>query len=140
MNRKILIISILFLMSGVSGCVRRMVNIDSSPQGAKVYFDRKYIGETPCAYEFLYYGGHHLELVKEECANLTTVLNLKGPVYEYFPLSVFTEVLVPWELVDTHNINFKLEAGNPRNPLILPIEGIQPSLPAAELERLKKVE
>ncbi|MFH1245466.1 MAG: PEGA domain-containing protein [Candidatus Omnitrophota bacterium] len=140
MKRKMLIISMVCFVCSISGCVRRMVCIDSHPQGAKVYFDRKYIGQTPCTYEFFFYGGHHLELVKEECANLTTVLHLKGPIYEYFPLSVFAEVLFPWELTDTHNVDYQLQAGNPRNPLILPIEGVKPFLPAAELERLQKVE
>lgn len=115
-----------------------MVAIDSQPQGAAVYFDRKFIGETPCTYEFLYYGGHHLELVKEEYANLHTTLKLNGPFYEYFPFSVFSELLIPWQLTDEHSFNFKLEKGETQKPIISPIEQPQPSLPAPRLERIEE--
>ena len=138
MKKVFLSIFILFLAVVFSGCVRRIVTIDSQPQGAQVYFDRKLIGQTPCVHEFLYYGGHHLELVKEGYANFDTTLKLKGPVYEYFPLSVFSELLIPWEIVDEHSSTFKLEKGQTRKPVISPIEQPQPSLPAPRLERIEE--
>ncbi len=126
----------LFLSLALTGCVRRIVTIDSQPPAALVYFDRKLIGETPCTHEFLYYGSHHLELVKEGHVNIRTVLNLKGPFYEYFPLSFFTEVLIPWQITNEHNYNFTLERGEAEKPIISVIEEPQPSLPSPRLERI----
>lgn len=131
-------VAVLFLSLALTGCVRRIVTIDSQPQGAQVYFDRKLIGQTPYAHEFLHYGVHRLELVKEGYANLNTTLKLKGPVYEYFPLSVFSELLIPWQITDEHSFAFKLEKGQTQKPVISPIEQPQPTLSSPQLERIEE--
>lgn len=137
--KKILLIVCAFLLVLVnSGCVRRIVTIDSQPQGAQVYFGRALVGETPCDFEFLYYGTHYLELVKEGYVNLETTIKLKGPIYEYFPLSVFSELLIPWEITDEHNFAFELEEGETKEPVVSPIKKPQPALPAAQLERIEQ--
>ncbi len=128
---------ILFVALQLCGCVRRIVTIESQPEGAQVYFDRKLIGRTPCSHEFLYYGTHRLELVKEGYTNLQSRPELKGPVYEYFPLSFFSEVLVPWQITDAHNFTFKLEKGQSKEPVISPVEQPQTPLPSARLERIE---
>ena len=123
----------------LSGCVRRLVCIDSQPQGAEVYFDRKLIGQTPCTHEFLYYGSHHLELAKDSYANVRTAVKLKGPVYEYFPLSFFSEVLIPWEILDQHAFSFELEKGETKQAIISPITQPQSPLPSPQLERMNEM-
>lgn len=123
----------------LSGCVRRLVTIDSQPQGAEVYFDRKLIGQTPCTHEFLYYGSHHLELTKDGYANVRTTAKLKGPVYEYFPLSFFSEVVIPWEILDQHAFSFELEEGETKQAIISPITQPQPPLPEPRLERMDEL-
>lgn len=138
MKKPFLITLVLFLALTSTGCVRRIVTIDSKPQGAQVYFGRKLVGETPCAHEFLYYGTHYLELVKEDCANLKTTVKLKGSFYEYFPLSIFSELLIPWEITDEHSFTFKLEQGESEKPVISPIEQPQPALSAPRLERIEQ--
>ncbi|MCQ9208160.1 MAG: PEGA domain-containing protein [Omnitrophica bacterium] len=138
MRRFLLIIFVLPLIAAVTGCVRRIVTFDSQPQGAEVYFDRKLIGQTPCKHEFLYYGGHHLELTKEGYTNFNTTLKLKGPIYEYFPLSVFSELLIPWQITDKHSFAFKLEQGQSRKAIVSPIEQPQPGLAAPRLEHIKE--
>lgn len=129
---------ILALMS--SGCVRRIVSIDSQPQGADIYFDRKLIGKTPFRHEFLYYGGHHLELVKKDYRNIQTTLKLKGPLYEFFPLSIFSELLIPWEITDMHAANYTLEKGEARPPIITPVKDPQAPLSPIRLEHLKSTD
>ncbi|MBL7092107.1 MAG: PEGA domain-containing protein [Candidatus Omnitrophica bacterium] len=138
MKRLFLSAFALFLSLALTGCVRRIVTIDSQPQEAQVYFDRKLIGQTPYTHEFLHYGAHRLELVKEGYANLNTTLKLKGPIYEYFPLSVFSELLIPWQISDEHSFAFKLEKGQARKPVISPIEQPQPTLPSPQLERIEE--
>ena len=138
MKKLFVVFLILFVALQLCGCVRRIVTIESQPPGAEVYFDRKLVGCTPYSHEFLYYGTHRLELVKEGYANLHSRLKLKGPIYEYFPLSFFSEVLIPWQLTDAHNFTFKLEKGQSKEPVISPIEQPQIPLPSAQLERMEK--
>lgn len=138
MRKIFLITGVLFLAAATSGCVRRIVTIDSQPQGAEIYFDRKLIGQTPCTHEFLYYGSHHLELVKDGYGNVKTTLKLKGPFYEYFPLSVLSELLIPWEITDEHVFAFKLGKGETKKPVVSPIEQPQPPLPTPRLERIEE--
>ena len=136
---RLLLVAIIIVLFGVnSGCVRRIVTIDSQPQGAEVYFNHKLIGETPCRQEFLYYGGYHLELVRDGYANFNTTLKLKGPIYEYFPLSILSELLIPWEITDKHSFTFQLEKGQVKKPVIYPIEQPQPPLSAPELKRIER--
>lgn len=136
MKRTLFATLMLLLIVATSGCVRRIVTIDSQPQGAQVYFGRQLVGETPCTHEFLYYGTHYLELAKDGYLNHRTTVKLKGPVYEYFPFSVFSEILIPWQITDEHTLNFKLERGESEKPIISPIEEPQPPLPGPELELL----
>lgn len=136
MKRTSFVMLMLLLIVASSGCVHRIVTIDSQPQGAQVYFGRQLIGETPCTHEFLYYGTHYLELAKDGYVNHRTTVKLKGPFYEYFPFSVFSELLIPWQITDQHSFKFKLEKGETEKPIISPIEEPQPSLPGPELERL----
>ena len=140
MKRFFAVFLILFTVLPVSGCVRRIVTIESEPPGAEVYFDRTLVGRTPCSHRFLYYGTHRLELVKEGYANLHSKLKLKGPVYEYFPLSFFSEVLIPWQITDRHNFAFKLEKGQSKEPVVSPVEQPQAPLPPVQLERIEERE
>ena len=132
------IVAALFLLAANSGCVRRIVTIESQPQGAQIYFDRKLIGETPCTHEFLFYGSHHLELAKDGYANVYTAVKLKGPFYEYFPFCVFSELLIPWQLIDEHSFDFKLEKGESREPVVSPITQPQPPLADTQLEQMEQ--
>ncbi|MBN2097382.1 MAG: PEGA domain-containing protein [Candidatus Omnitrophica bacterium] len=138
MIKKIFLASVvLILATQTSACVRRIVTIESQPPGAQVYLDHKYLGETPYTEEFLYYGGHHLELTKEGYVNFNTTLQLKAPIYEYFPLSVISELLVPWKITDQHYFKHDLQQGQGDQAVVYPIEAPQPSLPAPRLERIE---
>jgi len=139
MKRIFLVTITLSAALAFSGCVRRLVSIDSRPQGAEVYFDRKLIGQTPCTHDFLYYGRHHLELTKDGYANVRSTVKLKGPVYEYFPLSFFSEVIIPWEILDQHAFSFELEEGETKRAIISPITQPQPPLPELRLERMDEM-
>lgn len=138
MKRVFSILGASFLLLASAGCVRRIVTIDSQPQGAQIYFDRKLIGQTPYTHEFLYYGAHRLELVKKGYDNVSTTLKLKGPLYEYFPISIFTELIIPWKITNEHKFAFELKKGKSREPVISSIEKPQPDLSPAQLERIEE--
>ncbi len=140
MKRAVLLVFLLCLAFSSLGCVRRIVTINSQPPGADVYFDRKLIGQTPCEHEFFYYGTHYLELTKEKHSNINTTVKLKGPLYEFFPLSIFSELLIPWEIIDQHSFDFTLQTGEGKEAIISPIIQPQTPLPSPELERVDEIE
>ena len=91
-----------------AGCVKRMVTINSEPSGAKVFFDQKDIGVTPCTTDFAFYGSHAIKLVKEGYKDFYASARLKAPVYQYIPLDFISDVLLPVTLKDTHELTYQL--------------------------------
>lgn len=102
----------LFCIFIFCGCVKRVVTIDSDPPGAKVYFDKenKERGTTPCTFDFTFYGKYYVKLVKEGYEDLNSTIYLKAPIYEYFPIDLFSEVVWPRRLSDQHYQSYKLTA------------------------------
>lgn len=131
------IISIVTLLSVNTGCVRRVVTIDSTPTGAEVYFGRKFVGKTPYDHEFLYYGTHYIELVKEGYENYRSTIKLRAPFYQFFPFYIFSELLFPWKITDDHYLSVELEEGLSKKAVITPIAKPQPDLPEVQLEKIK---
>ena len=109
---------LLFALFAGAGCVRRTVTITSVPQGASVYFDNKYAGETPVELDFNFYGGHRLELAKTGYENQRTTLKLKAPLYEYIPADFIVECLLPVRLHDAHRAEYVLKEGTSRPPAV----------------------
>ena len=118
MNRKFEIKKIFFivlcltLIFTLTGCVKRMVTINSDPSGAKVYFcnETEERGITPCTFDFTFYGSCPIKLVKEGYEDLNTAIYLKAPVYEYFPIDFFSEIILPVRFIDKHQGSYRLIA------------------------------
>lgn len=117
---KQVLLTVLLSAVCVAGCVSRKLTINSQPQGARVFFDYKQVGETPCSFDFIYYGAHHLELVREGFDNFNTTVKLKAPIYEYIPLDFFSEHILPFHFKDEHAHTFSLTPGVSRAGYIIP--------------------
>ncbi len=117
-NNNLTLVFISFIILNCTSCVRRSVTITSQPQGAGVYLDNKYLGETPVETDFLFYGGHRLELTKPGYENYRTTLKLKAPIYQYVPLDFISECILPLRLHDAHSAGFVLREGATRPPAI----------------------
>lgn len=98
------------LCAGSLGCVQRRMLIRSNPPGAAVYVDDypEAIGTTPIAVNFTYYGTRKLRLVKEGYETLTVLQPVPTPWYEYPPLDLVSENLVPGELRNYHVFAYQL--------------------------------
>lgn len=103
-----ILVVFIFLIVFSSGCVKRIVTINSQPQGAMVYFHHQEKGLTPTSFEFTVYGTYNLKLKKEGYENLETALRLKPPVYQYIPLDFISENLLPFKFVDKHEFSYGL--------------------------------
>lgn len=90
------------------GCVQRRMTIRSSPPGAMVYVDNQEIGTTPISTGFTYYGTREFRLVKDGYETLTEKRTIPVPWYQFVPLDLVAENLVPGEIRDHRTLDFQL--------------------------------
>jgi hypothetical protein len=112
MRRKMLFAVLLAIAGLVGGCVEREITLVTEPQGAKAYYNEKYIGETPVSFHFTYYQSSKVRFEKDGYDTLTAIQPVKPPVYERFPLDLVTES-GPWTVYDKHTYTFQMKASTP---------------------------
>ncbi|MBI5366881.1 MAG: PEGA domain-containing protein [Planctomycetes bacterium] len=99
----------LLACAGLSGCVDRKIEVESDPPGADVWVDGKHLGKTPIAIPFTYYGGRDLRLEKEGYQSIRVLHSTTPPVFEYFPVDLVSECIIPFNLHDVKSLRFDLE-------------------------------
>ncbi len=87
---------------GVTGCVERTMKISSDPQGARVFVNDEEIGLTPAKLSFLWYGDYDIILRKDGFQTLKTHHRISPPWYQYPPIDLIAECLVPTMIKDEH--------------------------------------
>jgi hypothetical protein len=90
------------------GCVRRVMLIQSDPQGALVSVDRTVVGHTPVAVPFTYYGTREIRLEKDGFEPLTAQQRVVAPWYEIPPISFFSNHFAFREIRDTRAFDFRM--------------------------------
>ena len=91
-----------------SGCLTAKAKIDSTPQGATVYFDSHRLPEvTPTEVEVDWYGGHKITLIKEGYERHTEIVEIKAPPYLWIPLDLGA-TLIPYNFEDGHSYHYEL--------------------------------
>ncbi|MHC4357674.1 MAG: PEGA domain-containing protein [Planctomycetota bacterium] len=114
MSRLVCLCICVALASSGLACVRRTLTIKSDPPGAQVFIDDYLAGETPLDYEFTYYGTRKIVIEKRdadgklEYERETVYARVGAPYYERFPLDFVSEVLVPVDIHDNHQLRFQL--------------------------------
>ncbi len=102
-----------------AGCVTRTIIVKTNPPNALVYIDNKLAGESPAIIPFIYYGTRKIVIEKRDgegrlTHERTTVFEkIKAPVYQWFPLDFFSDVLWPREIKDEHILSYDLVKLNP---------------------------
>ncbi len=99
------------------GCgVQRELHVRSEPQGAAVWVDEKFIGETPAKMKFTHYGTRRVRvgpLRDEEGNTIYTRTELlypvKAPWYQRFPVDFVFEVLWPYTITDKRVLEVDLD-------------------------------
>ena len=92
-----------------SGCVRRRLNVRSTPPGAFVFVDNQQIGTTPCSVDFTYYGTREIRLVKPGYETLTVNQPIPTPWYQIPPIDFVSDNLLPNKIEDHRTVAFNLE-------------------------------
>lgn len=100
----------LLLLAAGQGCVSRSMTIKSEPEGASVYLDDKYIGETPVTIKFKDYGTRGVRLEKKGLQTLRKRIRVTPPWYQRFPLDFLSEVVIPHRFEDEREFSFSLTA------------------------------
>ena len=106
---RLILLSSLILIAGSAGCVRRMVTINTDPQGARVTLNDEEIGTSPVSVDFIWYGDYDVILHKSGYETLHTHHKLLAPWYQVPPIDFVAEALVPFTIHDRREMFFTLE-------------------------------
>ena len=88
----------------LTGCIDRMLTINSEPSGAAAFIDHKELGTTPVSVRFTDYGGHDLQLLLKGYEPYHAMLTLQQPGWAVFPVDVVTEAVLPVKFRDTREV------------------------------------
>jgi hypothetical protein len=69
-------------MAASSGCVRRVVQITSAPDGALVWMNDREVGSTPCEIEILHYGKYDVRVEKAGFEPVVTGRSANVPIWD----------------------------------------------------------
>ena len=110
MDRWIACLIAVFALLLLSGCVQRILRIESDPPGASVYVNGKAAGKTPLEHPFDFYGEFEIVLRHTDHQSKRIVHEASPPWYAYFPMDMIVEFLLPiFPLHDVHRIEASLQ-------------------------------
>jgi len=92
-----------------SGCVERRLFIRSDPPGARVFVDGEVRGEAPVRVPFMFYGTREVVVRAPRHEPARILYPARAPWYEWPPFDFFSDLIVPFTIVDEHVIDFRLE-------------------------------
>ena len=95
------------------GCVTRKLFLKTEPAGAQVWLDGRLKGTTPYEEDLPAYGIRKLELRLPGHAREVHELDVSMPWYQYWPLDMVSEFLVPWTIEDERRFEFSLTRVDP---------------------------
>lgn len=96
------------------GCVKKFIGVRSEPPGATVYIDGREVGRTPVDYiPFDFYGTREFALYKGGYLAERRVVEIDTPWYSCFPIDIFSELIIPWDIADRRTYYFALKRAEP---------------------------
>jgi hypothetical protein len=101
-------IATVLALLALTGCIDRMLTINSEPSGAAVFIDHKGLGTTPVSVKFTDYGGHDIQLMLKGYEPYHAKLTLEQPGWAVFPIDVVTEAVLPVKFDDTREVTVTL--------------------------------
>ena len=91
-----------------SGCVDRKLTIRSEPTECVATLDGRPVGSTPATVRFTQYGGREVTLSKTGYYRHREIVRVEPPVYQWFGLDLFFELVWPFTIVDEQVFTFTL--------------------------------
>jgi PEGA domain-containing protein len=99
-----------------TGCVERIIHVDSTPAGAIVTLNGQEIGPTPADTGFLWYGTYDVQLRLDGYEPLDAPKKITAPIYQWPLIDLFFEVFWPGTITDEHQWNFTMNPTTPADP------------------------
>lgn len=93
----------------LAGCVERLVAVRTEPPGAGVYFEDEQVGTTPCEVPYTWYGTREVSVRLKGFAPVRETVPLRPPWWQYPPLDLVTDVILPFTLTDRVELRYVLE-------------------------------
>jgi hypothetical protein len=116
MTRLLKLAAVLVSLATLTGCyaqVERTITIDSEPEGARCWLNDNEIGRTPVTVPFTWYGTYGVRLEYPGYEMLVAEAPVKAPYYEWIPLDLAYETVVPGTRVDAQQFRFALKKAEP---------------------------
>lgn len=98
---------IIAVLTGASGCIERILTVQSNPSGALVELNAQEMGRTPVTRDFTWYGVYDITLRLDDYRTLKTTAKVYAPIYEWIPLDLLTDLL-PFTVRDHHILSYTL--------------------------------
>ena len=144
MNRARSLVLLAAAALATPGCVERMLLLRSDPEGLDVSVNGVPAGKTPVEIPFVWYGTVRLETAPAdqdgdgwpELRRLVTGEDLPVPWYERFPVDFITENLLPFTVVDRHEVMLR-PARSPAPETEAEIEALRRAAPALKVRAEK---
>ena len=95
-------------MLASTGCVERLLRIESEPAGAEIYVNGRHAGVAPVDWRFTYYGTLRVDAWTPGRPGLTQEVELVPPWWQRYVFDLFTEILSPFKHVDRHAVTLVL--------------------------------
>lgn len=105
----IILLPLAALLAIGAGCIERTMRINSEPPGATVYVDGEESGKTPLDLPFTHYGTREVLLQIDGYASDRDNVELRAPVYAWFPIDFVTDVLCPITIHDVKTFSYSLD-------------------------------
>ncbi len=102
-------ITVLLTCLASTGCVQRILQIESEPPGASVHINGEAAGKTPLEHPFDFYGEFEIVLRLDDHQSRRILHETPVPWHAYFPADLFVEFLLPIPIRDVHRVETKLE-------------------------------
>jgi len=103
------VLPLVLVLLASPACVKKSIGVRSDPPGATVYLDGLEVGQTPVDFiPFDFYGTRQITLHKPGCLSEKRLVRMKAPWYEWFPIDIVSELVVPWTVRDQRTYYFSL--------------------------------
>ncbi|OAI41513.1 hypothetical protein AYO40_00325 [Planctomycetaceae bacterium SCGC AG-212-D15] len=109
MPRNVAAILVAVWIGASAGCVERRMVIASDPPGALVLHNGVPLGNSPADDHFIYYGIHHFTVIRPGYATLQVDQRIPPPWYQYFPLDLISETLLPYQIEDVRRFTYQMQ-------------------------------
>lgn len=90
------------VLVALGGCVERVMKIETDPQGALITVNDEEVGVSPVKFSFLWYGDYDIIARKSGYRTLKTHYRVHPPWYQYAPIDLVAETLLPVTIRDEH--------------------------------------